>query len=269
MMIAVLSLGFHSAGNGQTLLDENFDYPSGDLITAHGWFPHSGAGTQAITVGAPGLVFPGYINSGIGNAALADNSGEDDSKTFTTQASGTVYTSFMVKVTTTAAGYFYHFALNPITTTFRGKIFMDATNHFGISVGSNTGTFAASTYTVGTTYLLVAKYEIMPGTTNDRVSLFIFNGAIPLTEPAATIGPLTDATQSDINPGSIAIRQFIATQNVTIDGIRVATTWSALLPAPPAPIPTASEWGLIFLFAALLIIGAVYIMRRRNSELPV
>jgi hypothetical protein len=269
IMIAALTLGFQFSSTAQTLLEENFDYPANDLITAHGWTAHNAGGVQPITVVAPGLTFPGYIASGIGNAALADNTGEDDHKTFATQTTGTIYSSMMVKVTTTSLGYFFHFGLNPNTTSFRGKLFMDATNHFGISFTNNTGTYATSTFTPGTTYILVTKYEIVPGTNNDKVSLFVFNGTIPLSEPAATVGPITEPTQLDINPGSVGIRQYSATQNVTVDGIRVATTWSALLPAPPAPIPTASEWGLIFMFVALLSIGAIYIMRRRNSELSV
>jgi hypothetical protein len=163
---------------GQVLLDENFSYPAGDLITSWGWTAHSGGGTQPITVNNGGLTFTGYIDSGIGNAALVDNTGEDDNKTFTVQTSGVVYVAFMVNVTTTAAGYFFHLGGSPIGTIFRGKVFMDATNHFGVSVGSNTGTFATSTYNLGTTYLLVLKYEIVSGTTNDIVSLFIFDTSV-------------------------------------------------------------------------------------------
>ncbi|MFZ4520805.1 MAG: IPTL-CTERM sorting domain-containing protein [Bacteroidales bacterium] len=270
IFMTVILLGFQSISLGQALLDENFAYPAGDLITAHGWASHSGAGTQAITVAASGLTFPGYIDSGIGNAALVDNNGEDDNKTFTTQTSGVVYSSFMVNVTTSALGYFYHFSVNPINTTFRGRVYMNTTNHFGLGVGSNAATYAAATFTPGTTYLLVLKYEIVPGTINDKVSLFVFDGPLPVVEPAIpTIGPLTDITQADINPGSVALRQFINTQNLTIDGIRVATTWNDVLGNAPQQIPTVSEWGLIFLVVALMGIGVFYIVRRRNSALSV
>jgi hypothetical protein len=268
IFLAVLALGFHNTGIGQVLMNENFDYPMGDLITAHGWIGHSGTGTQPITV-TSGLTFPGYVGSAIGNAALADNTGEDDHANFTVQTSGVIYTSLMVNVTTTAAGYFFHLGGDPLGTIFRGKVFMNATNHFGISVGSNTGTFAASTYTPGTTCVLVIKYEIVAGTNNDIVSLFVFDAAIPATEPVATVGPLTDATMTDINPASVSIRQFIASQNVTIDGIRVATSWNELFAIVPQPIPTMSEWALILLGAALVGVGAFYIMRRRNSSVAV
>jgi hypothetical protein len=229
--VAIL-LGFHRSGYSQLLLEENFSYPAGDLITDHGWVAHSGAASQPITVNNGGLTFTGYIDSGIGNAALVDNTGEDDNRVFAFQSAGVIYTAFMVNVTTTSAGYFFNLGGDPIGTTYRGRVFMDATNHFGISVGSNTGTFSTSAYTPGTTYLLVVKYEIVSGTNNDIVSLFVFDSAIPANEPALpSVGPLTDGAITDINPGSVALRQFSATQNLLVDGIRVGLSWSDVLPS--------------------------------------
>jgi len=243
LLTTFLFFGNKNISYGQLLLDENFSYPAGSLLTANGWTAHSGGGTQPITVSSGGLTYSGYVDSGIGNAALVDNNGEDDNKTFSTQSSGTVYVAYMVNVTSIAAGYFFHLGGTPIGTTFRGKVFMDATSHFGISVGSNTGTYSATTFTLGTTYLLVIKYEIVAGTNNDKVSLFIFSSGVPATEPVTpTIGPLTDAAQSDINPGCVAIRQYSASENLMVDGIRVGNAWSdiyanVILP-PPTNYPT-------------------------------
>ncbi len=239
---AILVCGVQRTGFGQLLLNENFSYPAGDLITSYGWVAHSGGGTQPITVNSSGLTFAGYIASGIGNAALVDNNGEDDNKTFIAQTSGSIYVAFMVKVVANAAGYFFHLSTNPLNTSFfRARVYTDATNHFGIGVGSGAASYSTSTFTVGNTYLLIVKYEMVAGTTNDKVSLFVISGAIPPTEPAATVGPLVDATQTDCNPGSVALRQYSATQNFIIDGIRVAPSWSDVLTAvipPPANYPT-------------------------------
>ncbi len=230
IMTAFLFLGIRQVGFAQLLLTEDFDYAAGDLLTAHGWTAHSGSGTQPITVNSSGLSFPGYSSSAIGNAALLDNNGEDDSKTFAAPTSGSIYVGFMVKVITTSAGYFLHLGPNPIGTTFRGKVFMDGSNHFGVSVGNNTGTSATTTYNTGSTYMLVLKYEIISGTTNDLVSLFVFDTSLPSDEPSSpTIGPLSDAAVSDIIPATIALRQFSATQNILIDGIRVGSAWSDIV----------------------------------------
>lgn len=235
-----------TAGYSQVLFEENFDYPANDLITAHGWTAHSGGGTQPITVSQGGLIYSGYVASGIGNAALMDNNGEDDHHTFAVQTSGVVYTAFMVNVTANANGYFLHLGGDPIGSTFRGKVFIDATNHFGLSVGNNTGTFATSAFTPGTTCLLVLKYEIVAGTNNDIVSLFIFDGPLPAGEPGLpAIGPLTDAAMSDINPGSVALRQFNASQNLTVDGIRTGLSWADVLPSGVTP-PTVQAHDITF-----------------------
>ncbi len=231
ILTVTLFVSLFNIASAQLLYEENFDYPAGDLITNHGWTAHSGGGSQAITVNAGGLTFTGYPGSGIGNAALVDNTGEDDNHVFAVQSAGVVYTAFMVNVVTTSAGYFFNLGGDPISTTYRGRVFVDATNHFGVSVGNSTGTYATGTYTNGTTYLLVLKYEIVAGTNNDIVSLFVFDSAIPSSEPAVpTVGPLTDGTLSDINPGSVALRQYSATQNFIVDGIRVGMTWNDVLP---------------------------------------
>jgi len=226
---------------GQILV-ENFEYAVGSLLVNNGWTAHSGSGTESITV-TNGLSYSGFAGSEIGGAALLDNNGEDVHKTYDPQSTGTVYVAFMVNVTATSAGYFLHLAGNPISTIFRGKVFMDATNHFGVSFGVNTATLASAAYNLGTTYFLVLKYEVVSGTNNDIVSLFIFDGTFPDAEPATpTIGPLTDATQSDIVPSSVALRQFNAAQNITVDGIRIASNWddAATPSGGPASVATPS-----------------------------
>jgi hypothetical protein len=242
-VILFSALSFQSVYS-QPLLVENFDYDAGTLLTAVGWNAHSGAGTESVNVVVPGLSFTGYPLSGIGGAALIDNNGEDVNKTFPVQTTGTVYAAFMVKVDGSTGGYFMHLGGDPIGTTFRGKLFLIGTAspfNFGLSVGSNTATpLDGGEFTYGTTYLLVLKYEIVDGATNDIVSLFVISGDIPATEPGTpSIGPLTDATQGDINPGTIALRQFNASQNITVDGIRIGKTWAEAVTDIPSADVTA------------------------------
>jgi len=232
---------FWQIGLGQALLVENFDYPSGALLTANGWTAHSGT-TNPITVNSTGLTFIGFPGSGVGLSALLDNTGEDVSKVFTTITNNSVYCAFMINVTTVANLYCMHFGGNPIATTFRAKFFLNGTGtnfNFGLSKGSNTPTLTSGApYTTNTTYLAVLKYTVVSGTANDEVSLYIFDNTIPAVEPGtATIGPLTDAAQSDINPGTIALRQDISTQNIVFDGIRIATSWTDAISDVYPPIP--------------------------------
>jgi len=240
--LLLLLFAFWQFGLGQALLVENFDYTSGSLLTANGWTAHSGT-TNAITVNSLGLSFTGFPGSGIGLSALLDNTGEDVSKGFSTVTSGNVYAAFLINVTSIANLYCLHLGGTPIATTFRGKVFINGsgTNYnIGLSKGSNTPTLTAGApYTTGTTYLAVLKYTIVAGTSNDEVSIFIFDGSIPATEPVTpTIGPLTDGTMSDINPGTIALRQDVSAQNIVFDGIRIATSWTDAISDVYPPVGT-------------------------------
>jgi len=224
----------------QVLLEENFDYTEGDLITDHGWVAHSDPGTDPIMVVSPGLSFAGHPGSGIGNAAhLNVGNGEDVHKLFTPVTSGAVYTSFMVKQDDNDAdGYFFHYSSNPhvsdeeratvwVRTTFSG------TNaQFGLSFGTGLAVYPGLDWTIGETYFFVLKYEIFDGADNDEVSLYIFDESSPptSTEPGAPyIGPRVANGTTEINPGSINLRQHIATKNITVDGILVSTTWAGVV----------------------------------------
>ena len=217
---------------------ENFNYPDTENLTLHGWVAHSGAGTQPQTVTSPGLTFTSYLSSGIGNAALLDNTGEDAHRLFAPVTSGVVYMAFMVKVDAAPVGYFIHYTPNPHNTfDFRGRVWVNASGSnlaFKFSYASSDTISTPFDYLLGETYLVVVKYEVVTGTLNDIVSLYVFSGTNPLpgTEPVTpTLGPIVNATTSaDIAPGSVSLRQYSATQNITVDGIRVTTTWSEIVP---------------------------------------
>jgi plastocyanin len=217
---------------------EDFDYTTNENLTLHGWVAHSGSGTQPQTVVTPGLTFTGYPSSGIGNAALLDNNGEDISRTFTPVTSGSVYMSFMVKVDAAATGYFIHYSSNPLSTAnYRGRVWIEGSGTnlaFKLSFSTSDTTSTPYDYTTGVPYHVIVKYEITSGTLNDFVSLYIFSSTNPVTttEPAVpTIGPIANGTvNADIEPGSVCLRQYNASQNITVDGIRIATSWSDVVP---------------------------------------
>ena len=57
-------------------LVEHFNYAAAAPLTSNGWNKHSGT-TNPILVSSAGLNFSGYVGSGVGNAALVNNTGED------------------------------------------------------------------------------------------------------------------------------------------------------------------------------------------------
>lgn len=228
------------------IIVENFDQPAGTLLTNSGWTAHSGGGTNAVTVTAPGLTLAGYPGSGVGNAVSMTTSGEDVNRPFAPISTGTVYAAFLVNIseasTDPAGGYFVHLGPSPVGTTFRGRVFAkkDAGNNvaFGISKALTTAAdiqFTGFTFSLNTTYVIVVKYTIVDGVTNDTVAMYVGTN-LPATEPAMTV-TATDTTQTDVSIGTFSLRQGTAATSPTarVDGIRISNSWASIsTPAPAA-----------------------------------
>lgn len=208
---------------------ENFNYPVGDSLTAHGWTRHSGT-SGTILVGTPGLEFPNYIVTG-GNNALLYQNGEDINKTFDSLTAGSVYTSMLVKLTANipAPGYFFHYGRNPFNTfDFRARTWVKADGlgyRIGLSPSGNADTvFTTAKFDIDSTYLIVVKYTVVDAA-SDSISMWVFKpGDNIATEVAPTVGPLSMAA-ADISPGSIAFRQFNADQRIVVDNVQVSNSW--------------------------------------------
>ncbi|MDM7923667.1 MAG: VCBS repeat-containing protein, partial [Pyrinomonadaceae bacterium] len=246
----VIALSMSSTTSAQApLLVENFNYPAGSLLTANGWTAHSGAGTNALATVSPALTYTGYPSSGLGNAVALTTSGEDAHKTYAVQSSGSVYAALLVNLSEASAdpagGYFFHLGPDPISTTFRGRLFAkkDASNNvaFGISKALTAQADIAYTpfsYALNTTYLIVVKYTIVDGATNDTVSIYI-NPTLN-AEPASATATATDISQTDVNIGSVALRQGSAATAPTakVGGLRIGTTWASVM---TGSTPTAAQ----------------------------
>lgn len=230
------------SGGLNTYLDENFNYPVGDSLGAHGWVSFSGGAINRLTVTSPGLVYPGYPLSGIGNATTLNISGQDSYKDFSSaDSSGSYYASCMINVQSAQLGeYFIAFLPNNSTTFYSGRLSARSNGtgyQLGITKGSSSDTTMAgiwtpATYVFNTTYLAVLKYTFVTGgTADDNVSLFVLSSGIPAIEPTPTVGPLTFPSGDASNLGRIALRQGTATRSpaLILDGIRIAKSWNNIL----------------------------------------
>ncbi|MCW5961955.1 MAG: VCBS repeat-containing protein [Pyrinomonadaceae bacterium] len=235
------------------LLVEDFNYTAGALLVDNGWSAHSGAGTNSIAVTSPGLTLTGYPGSGVGNAASLTTTGEDVNRAFAGVTSGSVYAGFLVNVTEASTdplgGYFFHFGPDPVGTAFRGRVFInkDASNNvaFGVSKSLTTAgniTYTPFSYALNTTYLIVLKYTVVDGATNDTVDLIV-SSTTPATEPAATVSA-SDVSQSDITPATVSLRQgsTATAPTVVVDGIRVGTSWADIVSSAAAPQQHISDY---------------------------
>ena len=241
-LVFVLSLLFSLNTFAQLLLEENFDYPAGDTLLNHGWNITGTSTVNPVTVASPGLSYVGYPSSGIGNATLLTTTGQDVNKQYTDSVtSGSVYASFMVNVTSaqTPGDYFLHLGVNPTNTfDFFARTFVRLAANgnltFGISKtsvnASNPAVYSDSIYTTGTTYLLVVKYTLNDGAANDTINLFI-NPDISGVEPSPDLTAATTQTDA-VSLGTVNLRQGSSSNaaNVIVDGIRVSTFWSDIVP---------------------------------------
>ncbi|BDQ02184.1 T9SS type A sorting domain-containing protein [Ignavibacterium sp.] len=213
---------------------ENFSYSVGTTLNQNGWVTHSGAGLNPVTVVDTNLSYTGYQYSNIGKAVYLTNTGEDVNRAFETTTTGSLYASFLVSVDSAqnAGDYFLHFGPENTTTTFLGKVFAkrDSLNGnlaFGVAKRNNSeAVYTSPIYSIGTTYLVVVKYEFYDGgTSNDTVKLWI-NPVLDGNEPTPdlTVG---DAGNDATSLAMVALRQGSTSTSpkLYIDGIRVANSW--------------------------------------------
>ena len=243
-----------------TFVAENFDYDAGQSLSDNGWFVHSGGTTNPVLVSDGGLSWSGYIGSGIGNASLVNNTGIDVNRPFTENvSSGAVYASFMMNVNSNSpAGFFFHlgYANNTVTpvftslnTAFRARTHVapgtDSSTQFkiGLSFNGNDPQGLTEDLNIGQTYLVVVKYQFVDGTANDEVSLYVFAENETITNEPITpdLGPFTNTASAADAPilQTVILRQYNASQDITIDGVYVKNSWDIASPAPTAPTTAA------------------------------
>lgn len=238
-LYSLLLLAVSTVSFGQ-IFSDNLNYPDNALLTDNGWTAHSGGTTNAIDVGVSnGLTYAGYSGltgfaaAAVGNAAQLDNTGQDVNKTFTPAVtSGTLYYTFLVNVAAIDAtgGYFTHLGSG---TSFAARIFVKASATAGkINFGiSNTGTAsyaaAPTDFDLNTTYLIIVKYDV---SATGAASIWIKSSGIPATEIAAGTPEHITSGTGQATIGGVYLRQFLATQNITVDAPLVYATWFGATP---------------------------------------
>ena len=226
----------------QPLLEENFDYDAGTLLTNVGWIFSSGT-TNPLTVTSPGLTFTNYPSVS-GNALTLANTGEDDYMAFAPQTSGDVYLFLLANVTSAQSGD-YFIALSPSTLQYNyyARLHVKASNSgflLGISKSNEVAggaLYGTTELSFNTTYLVGVKYSFNSAdTTDDVINVYVFaDGTLPATEPSTPeVGPYSYTSKNDATDlGYVTIRQGSSSYaaNLIIDGIRISTSWSdAVLP---------------------------------------
>ncbi|OFX28804.1 MAG: hypothetical protein A2X08_02410 [Bacteroidetes bacterium GWA2_32_17] len=221
-------------GNAQVLLYEGFDYAVGDSLPMHGWTGINNGDQVFVTNGS--LSYTGFAPS-VGNKISFDGFGRDFQKTFSSQAAGTVYISFIFQVTDASLldTVSYFTGVGATSATFGSTVWIRKSGT-GFKLGLNARSTVAynswnnTVYDFNTPILLVVSYQIVSGTTNDIAKMWINPSAssyCAATEPTPTITITnggTDLTAID----RIFVRQAAtnSTPFVDMDEIRVGLTWA-------------------------------------------
>ena len=244
LMMMVLLFGTINA-QSNFIWGDSFEYVVGTTLTDNGWTAHSAGGTNAITVSSGALEYLNYDPSGVGNKVTLTTSGEDINHPFPANVtSGIVYAAFMVNVTSAknAGDYFAHFSNS--SDNFFGRVFAKSNGtgyQLGITKSTSNVVYADQTLDFGTTYLVVMKYEIVSGATNDIVSLFL-NPIVGNSEPSTPAATVTEDSTDPANLAKFALRQGSASNapELAFDGIRVATTWAEAVKMFGSSLPTVA-----------------------------
>ena len=165
----------------QISFQENFDYPLGGLYQQGGWVRYGNNTADPIQVVDKALTYDGYSDGTKGKSVKlgATKSGEDLQARFTDDEvgilTGNVYVSALINVEAQPSGNCYVLGIVPRTArsavadgtngTELGRIFIgkaDAEGEYkiGIERGGAKPVYAAGTYKLGQTYLVVLRYEI-------------------------------------------------------------------------------------------------------------
>lgn len=246
--------------NGETYLAESFDYAEGNLYGNGKWVKYGKKTTAPVQVANSPLTFAGYQDNVAGNAVrLTKESGEYCQVLFrdkgTDAAKGTVYYSALVNVSELPSGsrtaaFMALTGANSLDATKFGDaeagsegagLFAQASGEgFKLGVSRNVANlgnvktsvaWADEECALGTTYLVVVKYEIVDGADNDRISLWI-NPAKGDAEPAASVVADEESAESLADVRGIELRQgsssVAKTPVAVIDEVRVASTWDEI-----------------------------------------
>ena len=223
----------------QVLFVEDFDSAVNNSITSDGWSITGANASPEIFISPPTISYLGYVYNGVGNEVILSNSGQDVCKTFSSQTSGYIYTSFIVNVSSANKNgdYFLSLGANPLSSYF-GRVFVKRDPlldkiAFGVQYTSG-GTpnpipsYSDFNYELNTTYLLVLKYSFEDDKSNVSI---IVNPVMSANEPILDwISNSQGSLSKPSNIGSIVLRQGTKADApiLALDGIRISKSWADL-----------------------------------------
>jgi type IX secretion system substrate protein len=219
---------------------ESFNYTAAQNLTAQTNWQNTTSGDEPL-IASGSLSYTGLPTS-MGNSFSFDGSGKDPFVEFSSVSRGTVYASFLFKVTDISAvtdltdgGYF------AVLGAFDARLWVRAnpaatgtTYDIGFGAVSSVPPVTTSTYNVGDVVFAVMSYNIDNGTVN----AWINPSSGDFGASAAPVATLTGTDTAFGGTSQVAsISQFLFRQDssgetpfITVDELRIGTTWASVTP---------------------------------------
>ncbi len=254
-LLALLMLLVISGASQAQLLTEQFNYtPSAtnglSTQSSNLWIRFNTGDSILVTSGS--LSYTG-LPASVGNKVSFGGSGSENYVPFTSQTTGTVYFSFILNITSlgslNATGGYWTGLIESGSTSVFGATIWTRLNGTGFDIGINPRTTAANTvwstgpYSTSTSYFIVGSYQLVSGTGNDVVKLWV-NPALGGSEPAATITATNTGGTDLASLARLFLRQDGASAtpgNIDYDELRIGTTWAQVAPGGSTPTITLSS----------------------------
>ena len=244
---------YENAAKGQTPrtlpIHENFDYTVGEnLCMPEGslkgqWASPVDNNVDDVIVESPSWLttMPYYS----GNALYIQGGNTDPQLLFTSTNSGSIYMSFVCKITekdptSLGNGGERFIGLGQPSTSTIGNTNSTASFYFqktgtdtyklGITRAStlNDVEWGTASYTFGTELYIVIRYDIDPSNSTVHLHVIPNGGIVPAAEPTtATIFTQKGSSRSSVNAVMIRQNGNSTTPEVIIDELRVGTSWSS------------------------------------------
>lgn len=218
-----------------------FDYTAAANLSDAAQWTDANSGDNVV-VASGSLDYTGLVAS-TGNSITFSESGAEVFTQFADITSGSVYASFLFKVTAfqsnaspdlTDGGYFAGLASS--TTAYDARLWVrpnpdTAGTTFDIGFGheSSSPTVTTGTYNIDDVIFVVMSYDIDNGQTN--VWINPASSSFGTTPPTATINSTDDFPASEINTFIFRQDSDRETPFLQIDELRIDTSWAAVTPA--------------------------------------
>ena len=207
---------------------------------------------DSILVNSGSLSYSG-LPASTGNKAMYNGAGTDYYRVFTAQTSGKIYYSFILNLSSlglldATGGYFTTLMQTGSTTAFGASVWTRLSTtpgkyNVGVSTRSNSAvSWVATDLDPGTSYFVVADYEIIAGSAND-ISKIWLNPGLGGAEPAASATAVAGTDLSAAGVERVLLRQDSdpETAFTEVDELRVGTTWTDVTPSAAVPVLSLSS----------------------------